>query len=142
MLVRIATVLAGSAALALTLPASAYAQDDSLPTCSATVTDHCAQRDGHATTHRTTTHSKSTHKTTHHKAKTHHHSAPHHSKKHHHTTKHHATKHHATHHATHHSGAAHHASSTNTTAGATTTHTVEPKSGTMVKSSTTTHAKK
>jgi hypothetical protein len=96
MLIRLATVLAGSAALALTVPA--LAAD---PTAS--------PAPHHATVHKTTHHKPVHHKTTHHSA-----------------------KHHAT----------HHAASTKTVSGGTTTHTVAPKSGTMMKSSTTVHKAK
>jgi hypothetical protein len=133
MLLRIATILAGSAALALTVPAAAAPQSSSLPTCSATVTDNCVQKDG--TTHRATSH-KTTHRSTrHHEAR--HHKARHHQVAHrkatHHAKRHHAVAHHA---ATHPASTKTAASGAGTT---TTTHTVAPKSGHMVKTSTTSH---
>jgi hypothetical protein len=128
MLFRIATVLAGSAALALTVPATAADPDDSRPTCSATVTDNCIQRSGHATSHHTATHKARRHKATHRRAR-------------HHTMKHHAVAHHtAKHHAMHHPAST--KTSVKTAAGTTTTHTVAPTSGHMAKSSTTVHKTK
>lgn len=107
MLIRhIATILAGSAALALAAPTFAAAPADNLPTCSATVRDNCVQRAGHGGK---TMHHKMRHRKTHHKMRRHH-------KK---------MRHHATHRA-----------STKTTAGTTTTHTVTPASGKSAKTTT------
>ena len=119
---RLATILAGGAALALAVPTFAADQDANLPTCSATVKDNCKQADGHAV------HKKSMHRTARHSVR--------HAKKHrkpaHHATKHHKPVHHATHRAA--------TKTTATHAGTTTTtHSVAPKSGKMSKTSTTTH---
>ena len=91
-LIAPAAVLAAAPAMAQDAAAQA-----NLPTCSATVTDHCVQRggSGHAMGHMKNGH----HASRHHRMARHHHKAKHHMAKHH-KARHHMAKHHAmTHHA-------------------------------------------